>query len=456
MAAGLVKRHGAVRTDSTHVLAAVRTLNRRELVTETLRAALEQLVLADESWLAPVIGAGWADRYGRPAYHHRLPKGKAALEEYALQVGEDGMRLLTAVHRCDAPPRLRTLPQVQVLRQVWVQQYWYDATGRLRWRDPKSTRDRLSRRKMPRRAALSPLAEGRPDPATACVPWAGLEIVSPYDPQAWYSQKLTAAGQKSWIGCRDHQTETCGEAGPNFIVQLITQAAPEQDIGVLDDIHQGLASQGFADLEHFVDAGYVTPESIDQAARAHGFTLTGPVRPDPRARDHPGFTKTDFTPDWDARTLTCPRGVTGRPWKPTLGDGHERLSVMFPRTACRACEDRVECTGNADGRGRHIILLSEPLQEIQTRVRREQNTREWQEHYAIRAGCEARVSETVHTHGLRHCRYHGIAKTHVQHILTAAGTNIIRLSGCHPPGTTPPRQPRPATRFRQLCQALTT
>ncbi|WP_405737493.1 hypothetical protein OG607_01085 [Streptomyces sp. NBC_01537] len=45
VAAGLVKRRGAVRTDSTHVLAAVRTLNRTELVTETLRAALEQLAL---------------------------------------------------------------------------------------------------------------------------------------------------------------------------------------------------------------------------------------------------------------------------------------------------------------------------------------------------------------------------------------------------------------------------
>jgi hypothetical protein len=116
----------------------------------------------------------------------------------------------------------------------------------------------------------------------------------------------------------------------------------------------------------------------------------------------------------------------------------------------------VECTGNADGRGRHIILLPQPLQEIQTRVRREQDTPQWQEHYAIRAGCEATVSETVHAHGLRNCRYHGIAKTHVQHVLTAAGTNIIRLSGCFPPGNTPPRQPRAATRFRQLCQALTT
>ncbi|WP_435844940.1 transposase [Streptomyces klenkii] len=106
--------------------------------------------------------------------------------------------------------------------------------------------------------------------------------------------------------------------------------------------------------------------------------------------------------------------MTSHPWKPTLGDGHERLSVLVPKPACRACEDRLRCTGNADGRGRHIILLPQPLQEIQTRVRREQDAPEWQQHYAIRAGCEATVSETVHTHGLRHCRYRGTAKTHVQ------------------------------------------
>jgi len=55
--AGLIKTRGRVRTDSTHVLAAVRTLNRPELVTETLRAAVEELAIASESWLAGVIDA---------------------------------------------------------------------------------------------------------------------------------------------------------------------------------------------------------------------------------------------------------------------------------------------------------------------------------------------------------------------------------------------------------------
>jgi hypothetical protein len=48
---GLLASGGRQRTDATHVLAAVRELNRLELVTETLRAALEALAAAAPTWL---------------------------------------------------------------------------------------------------------------------------------------------------------------------------------------------------------------------------------------------------------------------------------------------------------------------------------------------------------------------------------------------------------------------
>ncbi len=150
-AAGLVKRRGRVRTDSTHVLAAVRRLNRGELVAETLRVALEELVIHGEEWLAGLVTADWGDRYGRPVRYVRLPRGGDALIAYVLQVSENGMHTLRAVHDADAPPDLRSLPAVEVLRQDWVQQYWIDEGGRLRWRGPKSSRDRASRRTAERR-----------------------------------------------------------------------------------------------------------------------------------------------------------------------------------------------------------------------------------------------------------------------------------------------------------------
>ena len=48
---GLVKARGQQRTDSTHVLAAIRVINRLELVAETLRAALNELATVAPDWL---------------------------------------------------------------------------------------------------------------------------------------------------------------------------------------------------------------------------------------------------------------------------------------------------------------------------------------------------------------------------------------------------------------------
>ena len=56
---GLVKARGRQRTDSTHVLAAVRGLNRLERVGETLRAALNELATVAPGWLREVAPVTW-------------------------------------------------------------------------------------------------------------------------------------------------------------------------------------------------------------------------------------------------------------------------------------------------------------------------------------------------------------------------------------------------------------
>jgi transposase len=99
---GLVVRGGRQRTDATHVLAAVRELNRLELVTETLRAALEALAAVAPMWLQGFVPAQWYDRYGQRARDWRQPKVEAARAELAVTVGGDGFALLEAVY---APTR---------------------------------------------------------------------------------------------------------------------------------------------------------------------------------------------------------------------------------------------------------------------------------------------------------------------------------------------------------------
>jgi len=61
----LVKARTRQRTDSTHVVAAVRDLNRLERVVETLRATLNVLATVAPDWVRAQIPAEWVDRYAR-------------------------------------------------------------------------------------------------------------------------------------------------------------------------------------------------------------------------------------------------------------------------------------------------------------------------------------------------------------------------------------------------------
>jgi transposase len=77
----LLKAHGHQRTDSTHVLAAIRILNRLELLTQTLRATLNELATLAPEWLQNIAPEPWYSRYRQRAEQTRLPQAEAARQE---------------------------------------------------------------------------------------------------------------------------------------------------------------------------------------------------------------------------------------------------------------------------------------------------------------------------------------------------------------------------------------
>src|SRR6059036_2221567 len=102
-AMGWLKARGQQRTDSTHVLAAIRVLNRLELVAETLRAALNAVATVAPAWLQTLSPLAWYDRYGRRIEESRLPKATTEREAYAQMVGEYGFRFLDLLETPAAP-----------------------------------------------------------------------------------------------------------------------------------------------------------------------------------------------------------------------------------------------------------------------------------------------------------------------------------------------------------------
>src|SRR5262244_2515559 len=112
-ALGLLKARGQQRTDSTHVLAAIRVLNRLELVAETLRATLNAVATVAPEWLQGVAPLAWYERYGKRIEDSRLPRDQAEREAYAQTVGEDGFALLDALEAPGAPAQARALPLLE-------------------------------------------------------------------------------------------------------------------------------------------------------------------------------------------------------------------------------------------------------------------------------------------------------------------------------------------------------
>src|SRR5713226_7326841 len=130
---GWVKAGGKQRTDSTHVLARVRSLSNLEMVGETVRAVLNDLAHVDAKWLAQQISAEWLERYVHRVENYRLPKAESQRRALAEQIGVDGLQLLRALEQAGTPAQLQQLDRVQVLRQVW-QQYYELRQGQAHWR----------------------------------------------------------------------------------------------------------------------------------------------------------------------------------------------------------------------------------------------------------------------------------------------------------------------------------
>jgi transposase len=70
---GWLQARGRQRTDSTHVLAAIRAVTRLECAGETLRAALNALAVVAPDWLQAQSQPEWLERYSERMEDYHLP-----------------------------------------------------------------------------------------------------------------------------------------------------------------------------------------------------------------------------------------------------------------------------------------------------------------------------------------------------------------------------------------------
>lgn len=395
---GLLRARARQRTDSTHVLAAVRALSRLELVRETMRHALDTLAELAAEWLHPRAQSAWVARYHGRSDEFRLPAGQETRRTLAEAIGADGSELLAAVYAPDAPSWLRHIPAVQILRRVWLQNY-VTRSDELRWRTDE---------------------DGIPKTARF--------VSSPVDADVRLGRKRATA----WVGYKGHSTETCDDDTPNVITHVATTPACIADGAVTPWIHRDLDAQNLLPQIHLVDTGYLDSELLVVSRRDYAVELLGPTRRGRRWRERAakGFGVDQFAIDWERRLATCPEGHHSVEWRPRVdARGNAGVYVRFSLADCRACPSRAACVDSSATYPRRSIAIRPRLEYEALQERRAfEESSDYAVEFTRRAGIESTISQGVRRCGLRRSRYVGLPKTHLGHVATAAALNFVRMA----------------------------
>ncbi|HZS89699.1 MAG TPA: transposase [Chloroflexota bacterium] len=221
-----------------------------------------------------------------------------------------------------------------------------------------------------------------------------------------------------------------GSHALSFFCYRSTHArATTPDREQLPAIHHALARKGLLPREHLVDAGYPDAEILVSSRQEHGVRVIGPVLPDNQwqAQSADAFDIACFTIEWEEQRARCPAGHASVRWSPSSDNrGKAMINIQFDGRRCAACPQRAQCTTARHGR-RLSVRPQEQHLALQA-ARQFQASTAFKEHYNLRAGVEGTVSQGVRRCDLHQARYIGLAKTHVQHVLTAAALNLVRVA----------------------------
>ena len=394
---GLLKARGRQRTDSTHVLAAVRALNRVELVTETMRHALTVLAVARTR----VAARPRTTRVGRAL--RAAPRGRRPPEQAggATCPGGDHRPDGSSSSSPSMPTRHRpgceTSRRSAMLRSVWIQNYLVTEDGR---------------------CAGEPTRRGCPGGPVHQL------ALRPRRPLRQETRHVV--GRLQGPPDRDLRGRH-----PQPDHQRRDDAGPVADGAVTPDIHQDLAERDLLPGLHVVDTGYLDAELLVTTPAQFGVDLLGPTRKDYhwQARDGQGFDAQEFTINWDDEQATCPAGRTSISWTPAVDKRRNHVvKIKFSTKDCGPCPLRAQCTRSRKASARRTITVRPQDQYEALRAARErEQTDAFAEEYARRAGVEGTLSQAVRRCGLRRSRYVGLARTHLGHVLTATAVNFVRI-----------------------------
>ena len=411
---GLIKTNSKQRTDSTHVMARIRHLNRLSLVGETVRAALNTLAVSQPQWILAVMRPEWETRYVHRIEDFRWSKSENQLAMTVSQIWQDGQNLLDAIETSPYRDALLVLPSIRVLSKVWQQQFEVTERG----------------------------FQFKPSDSMVS---SGEKVISPYDDEADFSKK----GEVNWEGYKVHLSETCDDDLPSVITSVVTTGASVPDQVMGSYIQDYLEEKDCTPTAHLVDGGYLSAAYFEASERL-GIEVIGPTpqTSDWQSKVKEGITMDQFELYWEQHYAQCPAGKRSISWRNVQKSGVSAIQVRFAKHDCQGCPLRDKCTRSQTS-GRTLQLKEQKTQELLAKMRLKSKDPETLQRYQLRSGIESTISQGVRGFGLRYSRYLGLEKTTLQHTLTAAAINFERLAHWWSQ-TRPTRPKRPPSAWGRL------
>jgi hypothetical protein len=251
-------------------------------------------------------------------------------------------------------------------------------------------------------------------------------VISTVDPQARHGHKTSARGFDGYKGhvAVDPDSEIVtatvvtpgnggdAEAAGDLLTDVLPAAAAE-------GTQAGGVAAGGGQAAVYGDAAYGSGELLERVEEA-GLHSGLKVQPPAAVTDH--FPKDRFAIDLDAKTVTCPAGVTV-PIQPR--GGRHAGQARFGR-ACRTCPLAAQCTTASQGR----TITIGPHEARLAAARQTQTSPAWQADYkATRPKVERKIGHLMRRrHGGRRARVRGQVKVAADFALLAAAVNLARLA----------------------------
>jgi IS5 family transposase len=239
-------------------------------------------------------------------------------------------------------------------------------------------------------------------------------VISTVDPEARHGHK---SRNRRFDGYKAHYSV---DPDSELVDDVTVTPAncPDGDPEVVEDLLEPVTDEDDKP-EVMGDSAYSGGDLRDRLAH-NGFDVRAKVPP---ATNKDGrYSKNDFDIDLEARTVSCPGGVT----VPIRLRGDGRGGTAQFGAHCGTCALREGCTTNS--RGRQITLG--PHEALLQQARAEQATEAWQAAYrSTRPKVERKIAHLMRVgHGGRKARCRGLLRVTTDAVTRAAAVNLARLA----------------------------